>query len=244
MFAALAFLATTLSGCFGIEERVLIHKDGSGVFTYSIDCTKMITELMDMAEKLTKAFTSDSTAAKSKKEKEPEDVKQKMMEKIKDDFVFNKDGRMNGLKGISSYREFADTAGGKVVIGVSFSFDKVASLNKALISMFNRKGKGKEASKGMPPATYTFKNGVLTRELTQSQVQELMGSDDDNEAAKKLLKDFKYVIIVESDGEVKTATAPGATINRTSKRVEMNYEIMDKSKEIVESRMKSEVIVY
>lgn len=220
----------------------MIHKDGSGVFTYTIDCTKMITDLMEMAEKLTKAFASDSTSAK--KEKEPEDVKQKMMEKVKDDFVFNKDGRMNGLKGISSYREFADTAGGKIVIGVSFNFDKVTSLNKALVTMFNRKAKGKEASKGMPPATYAFKNGILTRELTQSQVQELMGNDDDSEAAKKLLKDFKYVIVVESDGEVKTATAPGATINRTFKKVEINYDVMEKSKEIVESRMKSEVKVY
>lgn len=167
-----------------------------------------------------------------------------MMEKVKDDFVFNKDGRMNGLKGISNYREFADTAGGKIVIGVNFSFDKVTSLNKALTTMFNRKAKGKEASKGMPPATYTFKNGVLTRELTQSQVQELMGSDDDSESAKKLLKDFKYVIVVESDGEVKAPTAPGATIEQTFKKVVFDYDILNRDKDIVGSNMKSSVKVY
>jgi hypothetical protein len=141
-FIVLATLLVSLSGCFGIEEKVLIHKDGSGVFTYSIDCTQMITQMMEMVAKLDKAFASDSTSTKKEKQRDPEDPKQKMMEKIKDDFIFNKDGRMNGVKGLSSYREFADTTGGKWVIGVTFNFDKVATLNKALSAMFTKKEKG------------------------------------------------------------------------------------------------------
>lgn len=247
MLAVLTVLTVTLSGCFGIEEKVLIHKDGSGVFTYSIDCTQMITQMMEMVSKLDKAFASDSTSTKKEKTKDPEDQKQKMMEKIKDDFIFNKDGRMNGVKGLSSYREFADTAGGKWVIGVTFNFDKVTTLNKALATMFTKKEKGKSSKQGFPPATYTYKNGVLTRELTQAQVQELAGGSEDDEnteAAKKLLKDFKYTIVVEADGEVKEATAPGAKLDRRFNKVTFDYDLLGSSKEIVQSKMKSEVKVY
>ena len=181
ILVVLTVLTVTLSGCFGIEEKVLIHKDGSGVFTYSIDCTQMITQMMEMVAKLDKAFASDSTSTKKAKEKDPEDAKQKMMEKVKEDFIFNKDGKMSSVKGLSSYREFADTTGGKWVIGVTFNFDKVATLNKALATMFAKKEKGKSSKQGFPPPTYSFKNGVLTRELTQAQVQELAGGDDDED---------------------------------------------------------------
>jgi len=121
-----------LSSCFGIEEKVLIHKDGTGTFTYSIDATKMMTEMIDMIEKLDKAFASDSTDTKPKKNDKKEDLRNGTIEKMKEDFIGNKDGRMNNVKGISGYNEFIDTNGGKFIMGVSFKFEKVGSINDTL----------------------------------------------------------------------------------------------------------------
>jgi hypothetical protein len=78
-------------------------------------------------------------------------------------------------------------------------------------------------------------------------VQELAGEDGDDkttEAAKKLLKDFRYVIVVESDGEIKEATAPGAKQDRRFNKIAFDYDLLGSSKEIVQSKMKSEVKVY
>jgi len=149
---------------------------------------------------------------------------------------------MNNLKGISGYNEFIDTTGGKFIMGVSFNFDKVASLNDALKTMLMKKEKGKKD--GIPPATYAFKDGVLTRELNKKAVEGLVGSEKDDKMTKAMMKDFKYIIIVESDKEIKTATAPGAKIAKTGNKVVIDYQVMDKSKEIIKANMKSEVKVY
>jgi hypothetical protein len=236
-------LMLTLSGCFGIEEKVLIHKNGSGVFTYTLDCTKMITDMMEMVAKLSKAFESDSTNSKPKKDKQPEDVKSEALQKMSKDFVFNRNGILNSIKGISDCKEFADTTDGKFLIGISFNFDNISSLNSALKTIFNKK-KNESKSGGMPPAVYSFKNGVLSRELPKNTVDEFVGNDKDDKMTKALMKDFKYVIVVESDNDITTATAPGAVINTTGKKTVIDYQVMDKNKEIVKAKMKSEVKVY
>ena len=239
----LLVVCLTLSSCFGIEEKILIHKDGTGTFTYSIDATKMMTEMIDMIEKLDKAFASDSTDTKPNKNDKKEDLRNGTIEKMKEDFIGNKDGRINNVKGISGYSEFIDTTGGKFIMGVRFNFDKVASLNEASKTMLMKKEKEKK-SDAIPPATYEFKDGVLTRELNKKAVEGLIGSDKDDKMTKALMKDFKYIIVVESDKDVKTATAPGATIKKTGNKVVIDYQVMDKSKEIIKANMKSEVKIY
>jgi len=106
-----------------------------------------------------------------------------------------------------------------------------------------KKEKGKK-SDAIPPATYAFKDGVLTRELNKKAVEGLVGSEKDDKMTKAMMKDFKYIIVVESDKDVKTATAPGAVIKKTGNKVVIDYQVMDKSKEIIKANMKSEVKVY
>src|ERR1043165_4934158 len=240
-------LCLALSGCFGIEEKVLIHKDGSGTFTYTLDFTKMIKEMSELMEGMSKAFKADSTDAGSKKDMHAElygDISKKMQE----DYGFGEKRKdMNAMKGISGFDEFVDTTSGVFRVGWKFDFANVNALNKGLKAMLAPKKDGKKKSQNLPPAEYTFKDGVLTRELEKKAAEELVGTNSkDSEAMLKLMKDFKYQVIVESDKNIKTTLAPGANISKTGKTVTMDYLLLDKSKSkrIVESAMKSEVQVY
>lgn len=243
--ASLLTLCFTLSGCFGIEEKILIHKDGSGVFTYTLDVTEMMKQMMEMVGTLEKAFKddADSTSTAKKEPTKLTDKRGEMVEKMKEDFAFNKDGRMNNVKGISDYREFVDTLDGKLIIGLSFGFNNVNSLNSALKTMFAKSDKKKKTD-GLPPAIYGFKNGELTREVPKDKVEGLVGNDNDSEAVKKMMKGFKYVVVVEADEKIQTVAAPGAVIEKNGKTVVIDYQVFDKGDEIIKAKMKSTVKVY
>lgn len=254
--AALLAFCFTLSGCFGIEEKIVIHKDGSGVFSYTIDATEMMKQVIKFTESFGKAFKSDSTNTTEEAAK-PRDMQKEAAEKLSKDFLFNEDGRMTAVKGISNFSEFVDTAGGKLVLGLSFGFTNVDALNNALTTMFEQKDGETKKSKDLPPAIYKFKDGILTRELPEERIKKMAGSGkgqkkldkvlkdlEDSETAKEMLKGFKYVIIVEADGPIQSAQAPGAAIEKTGNRVVIDYDMMEKNKEIIKAKMKSTVKVY
>lgn len=238
-------LCTTLSGCFGIEEKVLIHKDGSGQFTYTMDMTKMMTRMMEMIQKLGKAFDSDSTDTKAQKELQNDEARDETMQKMKKDMPLKQSiDALNSLKGISACHEFTDTTNGKMIMGLTFKFANVGALNKALKTMLTKK-KGGKKNESFPPATYAFKDGILTRELSKAAVTDLMGNDGKEEAfARALMKDFKYIIVVESDSDIKSAAAAGAKVLFTGNKATIDYDLLNKDKEIIAAKMRSEVKVY
>lgn len=254
--ATLLALCFALTGCFGIEEKIRIHKDGSGTLSYTFDATEMMKQIMAFAAQLDKSIKSDTTQT----EKEPvetDEQRTKTVENLRKDFTFNKDGQVTAVQGISNYSEFIDTTNGKLVFGLSFDFKNVSSLNKALGSMFADEDGDTKKSKNLPPAIYSFKDGVLTREVQQDKVKRLAGAGkeqkdlektmkelENNPMVKDMMKGFKYVVIVESDAAIQSATAPGANIEKNGKSVVMDYQLLEKGKEITKSKMKSTVKVY
>lgn len=253
-------LCFTLTGCFGIEEKILIHKDGSGTLSYTIDATEMMKQIMNFAAQLDKSIKSDTTQAEKQVEEEPaenNEQRTKAVNNLRKDFTFNKDGRVTAIQGISNYAEFIDTTNGKLVFGLSFDFKNVSSLNKALGNMFSGDDGDTKKSKNLPPAIYAFKDGVLTREVQADKIKSLAGAGkeqkdlektmkelENNPMVKDMMKGFKYVVIVESDAAIQSAVAPGANIDKKGKSVVIDYQLLEKGKEITKSKMKSTVKVY
>ena len=82
LLMVLIALCTLLQGCFGIEEKILIHKDGSGTYTFSMDLTEALKEMTEMVQKLDKAFKNDSDTATGKT---PQDLQNETYKKLKED---------------------------------------------------------------------------------------------------------------------------------------------------------------
>lgn len=245
LLTGLLALCTLLQGCFGIEEKILIHKDGSGTYTFSMDLTEALKEMNELVQKLDKAFKDDSDTTRSKN---PEELQNETYKKLKEDSRLTDLKTLNSIKGISNSSEYIDTTNGRFITGISFDFADVNALNKGLTAMLGP-GNGKNKKSGnIPPATYSYKNGVLTRELSKATTDDMFKDtklDAKTEAMfKKMFKDFKYTIVVQSDAEIKKASAPGAVISKTGKQAAIEYNLLEESKEVIKSRMRSEVQVY
>ncbi len=245
LFIALFPLCTLLQGCFGIEEKILIHKDGSGTYTFSMDLTEALKDMTEMVQKLDKAFKNDSDTTAGKT---PQDLQNETYKKLKEDSRLTDLQTLNSIKGISNSREFVDTANGLFITGISFDFTDVNALNKGLVAMLSP-GDGKNKKQGnIPPATYGYKNGVLTRELSKATTDDMfkdMKLDAKTEAMfKKMFKDFKYTITVQSDADIKKVTAPGGVISQKGKKTSIEYNLLEESKEVIKARMRSDVQVY
>lgn len=241
---ALLFLLLTLSGCFGVEEKILIHKDGSGEFTLSIDLTQTTKKMAFLFEKMNTAMRKDSTAPSIAKEdlweKAREDQMVKMNEKmpLKETCVI-----LNGLKGISQSRHYTDTADAKFATGITFHFTNVAALNKALKKVLGPKKDPTRLT--LPAPIYTLKDGILIREVNKKDVATFLSDyNTDDKLSKAMMKDFKYVVVVQSDNDIKAAAAGGASTTFAGKQATLNYKALENRDEIKNTNMRGEVQVY
>ncbi|HLP21284.1 MAG TPA: hypothetical protein VK174_13320 [Chitinophagales bacterium] len=241
---ALLFLLLTLSGCFGVEEKILIHKDGSGEFTLSFDITQTTRKMVFLLEKMNTAMRKDSTSPTMRKEdlweKAREDQMVKMNEKmpLKETCVI-----LNGLKGISQSRHYTDTTNGKFAMGLTFKFTNIAALNKALKTVLGVKKDPTRLT--FPAPVYTLKEGILIREVTKKDVATFLSDySADDKLSKAMMKDFKYVVVVQSDNDIKAAAAGGASTTFAGKQATLNYKALENRDEIKNTNMHGEVQVY
>lgn len=238
----LIFTASFLSSCLGFEEKIFMRKDGSGTFTYTLDITEALKKTMQFANAFKNALT-DSADAKPKLSKEEEYQKEidKGFGEFKEKFLFNRE-EIDKNNAIKNFQQFTDTAKGAFKFGCRFDFTNVDALNKTLKSLFIPQQKDKsEKRDGMPAAIYKFEKGVLSRELKKDDVKSFIGNYDvDDKMTKSLLEGMYFRIVMETDGEIVSANSAGAKVKSENNRVEFDYDIFEKGKEIVKTNMRCE----
>lgn len=248
LIPALLLLCTFIQGCFGIEEKILLHKDGSGTYTYTIDGTVMINQMMELVSSLGK--TKDSTSADLSTEKTRAKFYEDGMKDLNNDFEMDaKFIELKKINGITSPHQFVDTTNGRLRLGYSYNFDNINTLNKAIKTWATPTNNKKGTKSGnLPPAQFSFKNGVLVREMDKKTAAKFFEDNNsggaDDAMTKLFMKDFKYVVVIEADNDITSVATAGANITNKGKTVVVDYQILDKSDEIRKNKMRLQAKLY
>lgn len=121
----------TLSGCFDIQEHIVLNSDGSGTFEFVVDMSeaKRITDMLSgmVPQEPTGDGQSDANAG--------EDALSS------DDLVSDFEqmrGTFEALEGISAIEVQQDPEA--LVAGIAFSFDSIEGLNRAMGMIYDEEG--------------------------------------------------------------------------------------------------------
>ncbi len=183
-------LMFSLSSCFDIKEEITINKNGSGIYTFELDMSQMITMLESM-----KTMT-DSTATE---EEENDDISEKMREDTDD-----KLSALAAVKGISRVKDNSEPEKG--IARYQFDFKDIESLNAAYQVM------SKDSSEASTGVIFEGSKGKLRRNNVDGDMVYSMlsgfakaqsGEDTSLEAAAGMFSTGNYELRINVPRSVK-----------------------------------------
>lgn len=198
------FLATS---CLDIQESVFMRDNGSGKFALTVNLENM-ESLLNLIQK----FSDDDEAGND------------IMAETEVDFEKLKK-KLERQPGISHVTRISEN--NNKLLGVSFDFDDVESLNKALKELNDSKDK-QEA----PKDYFSYQKGKLTRlntlELTDKVETKIKAETDIDLSVNgmmigSLLKDMTYTTKYTFERPVKKTSNPAARISNEGRTVTLTH---------------------
>lgn len=203
------FLATS---CLDIQESVFMRNNGSGKFALTVNL-----ENMESLLKLVQNFSGDAEAGNDILADTEVDF-EKLQKKLEQQ------------PGISHVTRIAEN--NNKLLGISFDFDNVNSLNKALKELSDNKN-DREA----PKDYFTYQKGKLTRLNTlgiSDKVEDKIKAETDIDLSVNgmmigsLMKDMSYTTKYTFERPVKKASNPASKITNEGRTVTLTYHFFDK----------------
>lgn len=203
---AILFLATS---CLDIQESVFMRDNGSGKFALTLNL-----ENMESLLKLVQNFSGDEEAGND------------IMAETEVDFEKLKK-KLEQQPGISQVSRISEN--NNRLLGISFDFDNVSSLNKALKELNDNKGSSQDY--------FTYQKGKLTRTNTlgiTDKVENKIKAETDIDLSVdgvmigSLLKDMSYTTKYTFEHPIKNASNPAAKITNEGRTVTLTHYFFDK----------------
>lgn len=200
------FLATS---CLDIQESVFMRDNGSGKFALTVNL-----ENMESLLKLAQKFSGDA------------DADTDIMTDTEVDFEKLKK-KLEQQPGISHVSRIIEN--NNRLLGISFDFDNVNSLNKALKELNDSKGTSQDY--------FTYQKGKLTRtntlEITDKVESKIKAETDIDLSVNgmmigSLLKDMSYTTKYTFERPVKTTSNPASKITNEGRTVTLTHYFFDK----------------
>lgn len=200
------FLATS---CLDIQESIFMRNNGSGKFALTVNL-----ENMESLLKLVQNFSGDEEAGND------------IMTDTEVDFEKLKK-KLEQQPGISQVTRISEN--NNRLLGISFDFDNISSLNKALKELNDSKGTSQDY--------FTYQKGKLTRtntlEITDKVESKIKAETDidlsvDGVMIGSLLKDMSYTTKYTFERPIKNASNPAARITNEGRTVTLTHYFFDK----------------
>lgn len=207
------FLCTA---CFDIQENIVLKKDGSGKFTFTIDMSELKT-----------MFGSDNGSIKtsSKNDKNPTDKIDSKFDAIKVE--------LKKIDGISNITQNVDTT--NIIVKVGFNFKNIDALNNGLNVLF------KDDENTKPITYYEFKDKQFTRLESASKGFLKAGFEDKNTSKDKkasakmpfdldgLFQTISYTTTYEFENDIKQSSNKDAVVSNKKKITLKCYPFVEDS---------------
>lgn len=206
---AILFLATS---CLDIQESVFMRDNGSGKFALTVNLENM-ESLLKMVQKL----SGDADAGNDILADTEVDF-EKLKKKLE---------RQPGISHVTRISE-----NNNKLLGISFDFDNVKSLNKALKELNDSKNEHEA-----PKDYFAYQKGKLTRMNTlgiTDKVENKIKAETDIDLSVNgmmigsLMKDMSYTTKYTFERPVKKASNPAARITNEGRTVTLTYHFFDK----------------
>lgn len=213
---AMAFLMLLSASCMNVTEEFFFRKDGSGSARIIVDISQMM-ELM-------KAFSGMSEENSS-----GEDPMAEMNEAFDDTETIDK---LKGMGGISNVQSLNDKENG--VIGYSFDFENIESLNRAIAE--NAADGGLTAAMGLggdsevPTDQFAWNGKKFSRTHPIDEAMANKEEDEETEESMEMMKmmfaDAKYTVKYTFEGGVKKAKGENATVSSDKKSISVETPML------------------
>ncbi|EMR01735.1 hypothetical protein [Cesiribacter andamanensis] len=211
-YTFIACLLIGLSSCLEITEQVHMRSNGSGQFTFTVDMQEA-KPLLDMARN----FSSEAN---------PEAVKSDLSTGMDEAH-----GRLQKIKGIHQPTLIKSKDG--LLSGITFEFDNVAALNKAINAVQN--------SKGEPQEEYFAWNGQQLHRLNTLKLENEVKKGTDSGLAgldlsvngksfREILNSMVYRTEYRFDTPIKGVSNSNATLSADKRKVTLERYLLDDSK--------------
>lgn len=208
-----ACLLISLSSCLEITEQVRMRENGSGQFTFTVDMSEA-KPLLDIA----KGFSD-----KADPEEASGELKLGMEEAHK---------RLQTVKGIHNTALIRADNG--LLSGITFEYDNVEALNKAVNVVQNTKGTKQEE--------YFSWNGKQLHRLNTLKIENEIKNQADNglsgldmtvngKSIKELMNSMVYRTEYTFDKPVKGLSNPNATLSADKRKVTLERYLLDDTRQ-------------
>lgn len=200
------FLATS---CLDIQESIFMRDNGSGKFALTVNL-----ENMESLLQLVQNFSGDEEAGNDILTDTEVDF-EKLQKKLE---------RQPGISHVTRIAE-----NNNKLLGISFDFDNVNSLNNAIKELND--------SKDAPKDYFSYQKGKLTRTNTleiTDKVEDKIKAETDIDLSVNgmmigsLLKDMTYTTKYTFERPVKKASNPAARITNEGRTVTLTHHFFDK----------------
>jgi hypothetical protein len=187
----------SLTGCFDITEEITVNKDGSGVYTSTIDATKLEEQLQMFA-------AMDTTG----------EMIPKLKYSLDSSFAANWEAYKT-VKGISDVK--IDTSK-KFVYTVTMNYANINALNAAL---------AKDKAVGQQKLYSWEKGKITRQDIPLNMNDMKTDDESQKEMMKTFLKDMKYKIIFHLPSNVKEISNKSAIVSADKKTVTIEANLLD-----------------
>jgi hypothetical protein len=173
-----SLLAISLSGCIEIREEYYFREDGSGRMRLTWD----LSGLQAMAKAMQEMGKSTASDKAEKTEKDMRDVAEELGGKI------DPIARVEGVSAVKVDSSGAESA----MISISYDFEDIEALNKALYLLYQDDEQPKEVPETLPDSArqITMENGEIVHnflfadKIQKSMKEDQQGEDEEEEALK------------------------------------------------------------
>ena len=196
-----------LTGCFEIEERVFLRRDGSGTFTLTLDMGQMKEMMKAMGVSPDQLGDEDPFA------------------ELQADFDEQAE-KLEALQGVSNARLGVNKEA--YVISMMFDFKDVAALNRGVNEVF----KNEEDPDDTYHEYYRYSSGKFERTDYFRQAADVKAEMEEAQAesgmsVESLFADMQYRTVFEFEQPIKSITNEDATLSADKKTVTFQYLFFD-----------------
>lgn len=205
-------LLISLSSCLEITEQVRMRNNGSGQFTFTVDMQEA-KPLLEMAQNFSK-------------ESNPEAVKSDLNTGMDEAHT-----RLKNIKGIHQPTLIKSKDG--LLSGVTFEFDNVESLNKAINAIQNSKGEKQEAYFAWNGKQLHRLNTLkLENEVKKGTSGGLGGLDltVNGKSFKEIMNSMVYRTEYVFETPIKEVSNSNATLSADKRKVTLERYLLDDTK--------------
>jgi hypothetical protein len=208
-YTLLACLVMSLSSCLEITEQVRVRENGSGQFTFTVDMSEA-EPLLNMVKGFSEEANPDQVSS---------DLNTGMVEAHQ---------RLQSVKGIHESALIRSDNG--LLSGITFEYDNIDALNKAINVVHNNKPELQEAYFAWNGKQLHRLNTLkIENEIKKKTGNELNGLDltVNGKSMKEIMSNMVYRTEYTFDKPVKSISNSNATLSADKRKVTLERYLLD-----------------